>query len=159
MPGTTRYNAPPVSYPVGRCVLEGWVLLGLCLLLLGALVAAAGQGADPREHAVAARFFALGLTGWVLAAAWAGGRWRRSPAGQLLWRDGQWQWWPDGVDEVLPVAAVRLAMDGQGVLLLRLEGARSLPRWLLLERRRDAARWDDLRRAVWSTQRTQSASA
>ena len=159
MPGKTRYNAPPVSYPAGRCVLDGWVLLCLCLLLLGTLAAAAAQGADPREHASAARFLALGLGGWAVLATWAGWHWQRSAAGQLLWREGQWQWCPEGRSQVLPVAAVRLALDGQGVLLLRLEGERSLPRWLWLERRRDAARWDDLRRAVWATQRTPITSA
>jgi len=150
MPGTTRYHAPPVSYPAGRCFWAGWGLLGLSLLLLGALAAAAGQGADPREHAAAARFLNLGLAGWVLVVTWAGWWWQRSPRGQLLWREGQWQWALDGCGEPAPVAAVHVALDVQCVLLLRLEGAPRAPRWLWLERRRDVARWDDLRRAVWA---------
>jgi hypothetical protein len=165
MPGSTRYHAPPVSYPAGRCLLEAWALLGLCLLLLGALAAAAGQGADPLVHAAAARFLALGVAGWGLVAAWAAWVWRRSPKGQLLWREGQWHWLPEhqekgqGGAETLPVAALHLALDGQSVLLLRLDGARPLPRWLWLERRRDVARWDDLRRAVWAAQRLPGTSA
>ena len=58
---------------------------------VGALAAAAGQGADPFVHAAAARFLALGLVGWGLVAAWAAWVWRRSPCGQLVWRAGQWQ--------------------------------------------------------------------
>ena len=159
----TRYHAPPVSYPAGRCLLAGWALLGLCLLLLGALTAAAGQGADPLAHAAAARFLALGLVGWGLVAAWAAWVWRRSPCGQLVWRAGQWQWLPEhkgqGGPEALPVTSLHLALDGQAVLLLRLKGARPLPRWLWLERRSDVARWDDLRRAVWAAQRLPDTSA
>ena len=150
MPGTSRYHAPPVSFPVGRCFWEAWVLSGLCLLLLGVVVAAAAQGADPREHAAAARFLVLGLVGWVLVVAWAGRRWQHSPRGRLLWREGQWQWWPEGQTEVVPVAAVHVALDGQGVLLLRLAGGHGQPDWMWLERRRDVAHWDDLRRAVWA---------
>ena len=36
---------------------------------------------------------------------------------------------------------------------------RPLPRWLWLERRRDVARWDDLRRAVWAARRTSTRPA
>jgi len=150
MPGSTRYHAPPVSYPVGRCVWEAWVLLVLCSLLLVAVLAAAVQGADLREHGAAVRFLLLGMTGWTLVSVWAGWAWWHSPRGRLLWREGQWQWWPDGEGDALPVAAVHLALDAQRVLLLRLEGGRRVPRWLWLECRRDVTRWDDLRRAVWA---------
>jgi hypothetical protein len=129
-------------------------LLGLCLLLLGVLSAAAVQGADPREHPAAARFLVLGLLGWGALAAWASWHWRRSAQGRLMWRDGQWAWWADGQNAAQPLGAMGVVWDGQRVMLLRLEGDAATPRWAWLERRRDVARWDDLRRAVWAAQRT-----
>lgn len=150
MPGSTRYHAPPVSYPVGRCLWEGRLWVAMCLLLLGSWAVAGWQGADPREHGAAARFLALGMIGWLALAAWAAVRWRQSPRGQLLWRAGQWLWWPEAQTDAVAVEAVTLAWDGQGLLLLRLEGAKVPVGWLWLERWRDPARWDDLRRAVWA---------
>ena len=157
MPGTPRYHAPPVSYPVGRCFWEGGVLLGLCLLLLGTLLTAATVGADPREHPAAARFLVLGLLGWCLAAALAFRHWRRSPQGQLRWARGQWTWSADGANDAHLLSAIELAWDGQTLLLLRLHAPSAVPRWVWLERQRDVARWDDLRRAVWACQRESNA--
>ena len=155
----SRYHAPPVSYPVGRCLFEGWVLLCLACLLIAALAAAAWSGADPTEHSQAARSMALGALGWVALVAWAGWRWWGSPVGELLWREGQWHWRPKGQDHTHLLAGVDLAWDGQGVLFVLLEGASLSVRSVWLERWRDASRWDDLRRAVWAARRTSASRA
>lgn len=159
MPGSSRYHAPPVSYPLGRCLWAGALLLGLCLLLLVALLASAGQGADVREHLSAARSLALGLAGWVVVSAWAGWHWWRSPRGRLVWRDGHWAWWSHGEADPIGLTAIDLSWDAQGLLLLRLRSERTVPGWVWLERRRDAARWDDVRRAVWAAQRSTAANS
>jgi hypothetical protein len=150
MPGSSRYHAPPVSYPVGRCLWAGGLLLGMCLLLLGALLASAGQGADLSEHASAARSLSLGLAGWAVVSAWAGWQWLRSPCGRLVWRNGHWAWLPQGQTEPIALSAVDLTWDVQGLILVRLCRDGAAPRWVWLERRADPARWDDVRRAVWA---------
>ena len=153
MPGTPRYHAPPVSYPVGRCLVAGVAQLGLCLLLLGTLAASAIEGADPRHNAGAAWALGLGLTAWLVLAGAAASRWWRCPRGRLSWHAGAWQWCAEGHTGPATVVTVRLTWDGQGVLLLQTEGGPAAVRWLWLERRSDAARWDDLRRAVWAARR------
>lgn len=134
------------------------MLLGLAAILLAALVVAAWSGANPVEHGPAARSLALGALGWVALVVWAGGRWQRSPVGNLVWREGQWHWWPQGRGDAHALTGVDLAWDGQGVVYLRLEGATVPARGLWLERWRDAARWDDLRRAVWAARQAASST-
>lgn len=151
MPGMTRYHAPSVSYPAGRCLFEACWLLGLNTLVLATLAVAAGAGADPFEHRRAALSLAVGACAWLALAGWAGWRWRRSPVGQVLWREGQWHWWPKGQADPVVLKGVQLLWDGQSVVYLRLDAASGSAPAVWLERRRDGARWDDLRRAVWAT--------
>ena len=129
-------------------------MLGSSLLLLVVVVATAAFGANPREHTQAALWLLGGLMGWLALAAWSARHWRQAAQGLLMWQQGQWLWRAQaqapgqGADE--PLEGVSLAWDGQAVLLLRLKPDAGGPAWLWLERWRDPARWDDLRRAVWA---------
>ena len=132
-------SAPSVSYPVGRSVSSG--LLRLVLWLAGAGVAvlwlATGQ-ADAARAAAAA--MALAASG-----AWAAWSWRSERAGLLAWDGARWVFQADGQEEP---GALHAALDVQSVLLVRWSARRE--GWFWLERSRDPARWDALRRAVHS---------
>jgi hypothetical protein len=140
------HNAPSVSYPAGRCASAGAAIAviwsagaaGIVLWSMQARVAPA---------ALAAACLML-LAGGALA--WRA--WLRSPVGTLSW-DGQgWSWVADtGAQAGTP----ELALDGQRVLLLRWQGA-GRAQWLWLERSALPARWDDLRRAVYSRARPEA---
>ena len=140
------HNAPSVTYPVGRSLLAGG--LGGVLWLLGVVVTVQWIRQSP-------------VSGWrlvaavmvpALAALAAGWNWWIMPRGTLAWDGQSWTWTgAAGVD----VGAVDVCLDLQHFLLLHF---RSHPtsHWLWLERNRSAARWDDLRRAVYSRARPQT---
>jgi toxin CptA len=130
------HGAPSVSYPVGRC---RWAAgLAVAAWLLGAAALAAwGWQSAVAAGALAAAGALLAACGVVAALAW----WR-SPQGALRWTGTEWTF--DG----LPAGSPEVALDLQGLLLLRLPGA-GRPRWLWLESGR-AADWDAVRRAVYS---------
>lgn len=148
------YNAPSVMFPVGRC---GFYAGALSLLaLLAALVLGMwwGTAAEARSTwwgwAGAACWLA-----WVGFAAWS---WQRSPTGQLAWnglgradptaRAGMWLWHSASCPEGAPLRRVETVLDLQDRALLRLHNADALARWVWVERARDPARWNDLRRAL-----------
>ena len=134
------HGAPSVSYPVGRSALAGALLLAVWALGLLACLAFAWQGASPLRIAAA--------TGACLACgAWAGAWWWRQPAGLLAWDSAAWSW-SEGDPEVRTGDLV-LLLDLQSLLLLRWR-APGRTRWLWAERSRLPARWDALRRAVYS---------
>lgn len=134
-------GAPSVSYPVGRSALAG----GICLLAWTA-------------GAVACVWWlAAGVTGWraalavvtvAVTGAWAVWSWWHQPVGELAWDGAAWD---------LRAArraqgeggAVHVVLDLQRLLLVRWQGP-AAGCWLWLERRRAPARWDALRRGVYS---------
>jgi hypothetical protein len=148
------HSAPSVVFPVGRCSFYA-----------GALVMLATSGA-----------WMLGLWwwtvadsrsiwwGWAGAAAWlawgsfAARSWLRSPIGMLAWnasarsdlaaRAGTWLWHSALCPEGAPLRRVEMVLDLQGRALLRLHNADALARWIWVERSRDPARWNELRRAL-----------
>jgi hypothetical protein len=141
------HNAPSVTYPVGRLLLERALTLalgGLALVALLALVLSQPWGWGP------ALTLSSGLVAWAIQR-----RARPLSGGHLAW-DGQ-AWWlsRDAVDQV---GRVRVEWDLQGFLLLRFEplteAASRRPwavggQWVWLARQADPATWAGLRRAVY----------
>ena len=136
------HSAPSVTYPVGRSFWAGAAMA--VVWALGLVVSAlwSWQLAGPGWR-MALAWLACAATGAAAVTAW----WR-SPAGRLHGSDGAWQWAPaqgpalDG--------SVRVALDLQHLLLLRLSSQGGAAVWLWLERRSAPAHWAALRRAVYS---------
>ena len=135
-----------MHYPVGR---SRWLGAGLALCALagaGALGAWALWGAGTQRSAVVA-----GAAVWVLCSLCAGQFWRAAPVGTLVWSGVAWTLEsPQGLALCAPAARVQVALDLQQHLWLCLQPGTGRPLWLWLERRSQPARWDDLRRAVYS---------
>ena len=141
------HNAPSVTYPVGRLLLERAVTLalaGLALVAIFTVLLSQPWGWGP------ALTLSSGLLAWVVQR-----RARPLSGGHVAW-DGQ-AWWlsRDAVDQA---GRVRVEWDLQGFLLLRFEPltevASSRPwaaggQWVWLVRQADPATWADLRRAVY----------
>lgn len=134
------HNAPSVSYPVGRSL---WAAV---LVFAGWLAGAAAAGWWVLASPAPGWRQGLGVAAVLLAGAWAAWEWRRMPAGELSWDGSRWAWPGAAPAEPLSVEA---ALDLQHVLLLRWR-APGCSGWLWLERSHRPARWDELRRAVYS---------
>ncbi|WP_114973155.1 hypothetical protein [Rhodoferax ferrireducens] len=135
------HSAPAVSYPVGRSRFQGWLVgvTGVGGVVSGALWRYQSNPAEWQQW-----LFAMTLLGACLVAAVT---WNRSPRGTLRW-DGQvWRWASLGAS-VEGLVTVHLDFHSSLVLSLNTDTGTSL--WLWPERRADAARWNDLRRAVFS---------
>ncbi|WP_332814588.1 hypothetical protein [Ramlibacter sp.] len=135
-------GAPSVSYPVGRSAWLGLLLALAWVAGVLAWAAWAGQGASPAR-------LALGALATAAAGAWAARWWWRLPGGLLEWDGGGWRFSPAGA---APGAAgqVEPVLDAQSALLLRWRAQAGRGAWLWAERSRRPARWDALRRAVYS---------
>jgi toxin CptA len=134
------HGAPSVSYPVGRSLFAGALLMAAWLLGLAGVIAFAWHGASPARLAVAA-------AACIACGCWAGAWWRRQEAGLLAWDSAAWSWSAAGPG--VEAGAVRVVLDLQSVLLLRWD-AQGRTRWIWVERARLPSRWDALRRAVYS---------
>lgn len=156
-------KAPSVIYPVGPCAFYAYCLLVLGLLSLAVLVWWWCQGGTGMHDLLP------GL-GWLVWAVLAWRSWVHAPVGYLQWdalavrpavlpqseqhadQSGLWRWHrqqasPD-FSAGVPMPWVQVVLDGQSLLLLRLRNPDGVWLWLWLERRRDPARWVDLRRAL-----------
>jgi toxin CptA len=146
-------NAPSVIYPVGRSAFCGGLLLALALVsfLAGALWC--WLSADPPVWVAC-----VGIVVWLGWALCAFSQWWATPAGLLAWKPtapaledpqvrGRWCW-RDATGNEREPQAVQWVLDLQSVVLLRLQGPALPVRWLWLDRRRDPACWDGLRRAL-----------
>ena len=134
------YNAPAVTYPVGRSRIQEGLTVGLLILAAGALglwMHQLGRLAWPQG---------LGVAVWVMVAAFAWHGAVHPVSGSLVWDGREWHWAASG-DAV--AVAVRPHLDGQSwvLLALRPQGQRTL--WLWLSRDADGLHWDALRRALW----------
>jgi toxin CptA len=142
------HNAPSVNYPVGRSRLAGALLLSTWaagVVAVAIWMAQTGASAIPAGLA----WSTVLLSGLLAARTWA-----RTPDGLLAWDGQTWTW---SVGERVLEAHPEAVLDLQHALLLRLgEGRRAS--WLWLEKRALPARWDDLRRAVYSRARTEGST-
>lgn len=141
------HNAPAVSYPAGRCASAGAALAAIWLAGAAGIVLWAAQAR------VAPMAFAIACAALLAGGGWAGRAWLRSPVGTLSW-DGQgWTW--AAAEGAQAAGTPELALDAQRILLLRWQGP-GRAQWLWLQRRTLPARWDDLRRAVYSRARPET---
>ena len=144
--GTTRYPAPPVTFPVRRSGRMAGALLALhaaSLVVLSAwLFLGAGAARAPAGPA---------LLAWAAAAVLTVRFWRRQPVGELVWDGACWQLQrsvgPPAEQALGPDVAVQLDLQRQ--MVLALAGARPAV-WLYVECRHGPERWPDVRRAVYS---------
>lgn len=139
------YNAPAVSYPVGRSRILRVITWTLLLLTLGVLAVWCRQA--PRL----AWPQGLGVGLWLLGVVLAARDDAAPPQGHLSWDGQDWQWASAGQSWTV---AVRPQMDGQRFMVLALGGAQPAPDWLWLESAQDPVHWDALRRAVWAQSKT-----
>ena len=134
------YNAPAVTYPVGRCRIQrlwmGW-----------AWVAAGAVQAFWFSTSMALSIAHLsGVCLWLMVGVLAWRSYRATPSGQLCWDGQQWRTTLDGQAECF--GRLRLHLDGQSWMLLAWRPLQAPAQWCWAERARDPARWNDLRRAV-----------
>ena len=142
------HNAPSVTYPVGRLLLERavtLVLAGLALAATARMIVSQPWGWGPA------------MTLCSLLGAWAcHRRWRASLQGGFLSWDGkEWLLCREAANQE---GRIHVEWDLQGFLLLRFQPTTSalspLPgtaggQWLWLARQANPALWTDLRRAVY----------
>lgn len=140
------HTAPPVQYPVAR---SRWLAFALAMYACAgglALLAWAAVGAAAQWGWISA---VAGL--WVVCSALAGWFWCASLCGTLVWSGGDWTLEsPQGVALCAPCISLQVHLDLQRRLWLRLQPDTGHALWLWLEWRSQPARWDDLRRAVYS---------
>ncbi|MEO8121139.1 MAG: hypothetical protein ABI606_17680, partial [Rhodoferax sp.] len=135
------HSAPAVSYPVGRSRFQGW-LVGVTGV--GGAVSDALWYYQSRPAEWQQWLFAMTLLGTCVVAAVV---WHHTPRGSLRW-DGQvWRW--ASLDASVE-GMVTVHLDLHSCLVLSLNTRAGTRLWLWPERRADAARWNDLRRAVFS---------
>lgn len=134
------HNAPAVTYPVGRSSIQG--ALGLALWLPGTAATVAWALTSPGLRSVALAACLNLAVGALAAASW----WRTRP-GELQWDGGRWQL--DRCGHARDGQA-RVVMDLQACVLLHWRADHGAGDWLWLDRASAPARWDDLRRAVYS---------
>ncbi|PKO61055.1 MAG: hypothetical protein CVU24_10345 [Betaproteobacteria bacterium HGW-Betaproteobacteria-18] len=135
------YNAPAVSYPVGRSHFQ--VFLTLAVVLAGAVaqttwwLLSAGHGVG----------HVLGCLLWLAISGWAVWYGLHTPQAQLVW-DGQCWMWRSGTASQVVVAQVIL--DGQHNLLLCLQPQSGAAWWVWPAQQTQPERWLALRRALFS---------
>lgn len=135
------YSAPAVTYPVGRCHIQGW--LTLALWGLGAVACAlwilnAGRIGWPQG---------LALLLWLLTGMLALRSLLAASTGMLHWDGQQWTWQTRGSSWC---GTAHLQLDFQRWVLLEFRPYAGALQWLWLARAADPTRWDALRRALWS---------
>jgi hypothetical protein len=141
------YNAPSVSYPVGRCAFQRWVFVGLSVISCVVLVAWALQ--QPMGWA-----WRMAAAGWLVAVGFGGYAFSQA-RGTLTWT-GQY-WCLHGQPEPAEVLLgdVSVCLDAQGALLLKWAPLSDVKlgatRWLWLGAENSPKVWQDLRCAVFAS--------
>ncbi|MBK9440224.1 MAG: hypothetical protein IPN53_02515 [Comamonadaceae bacterium] len=121
------HSAPAVTYPVGRSRLQGalvMVVVGMSALAMLIWIMQA--------TALGARQLGTALL-WLIASAWAFGKWWRTPEGCLAWDGTTWTWASAGKVKLI---TPEVTLDLQGAMLLRLHfSAHQGVGWVWPERR------------------------
>ncbi len=140
-------NAPAVHYPVGRCHFHGWLLLiagGLGFLVIG------GWHLTGNIEPGLAWYFA-GVA--AVLAANALYRWHSTVPGELVWTGQSWQYSRlinNAGIQPLAIHEVRVVLDLQSTLLIRVLGADGEIVWLWSEQRQLLTHWLAHRRALFA---------
>jgi toxin CptA len=144
----TAHNAPPVVYPLGRSRIQAGFLLGLWFS--GVLLAASWFLTIPRlDWRLAAVCVCSLLSGWAALSSW-----KNAPVGKLAWDGQSWRWESPGYQTGIAEQQLFVLADLQHLMLLRIENQAQASLWLWMERNAMPDRWLDLRRAVYSPQRS-----
>ena len=136
------HSAPSVNYPVGRSRYAERLLLILWALgVFGVTVACAqAAGFDWRQGILALSSAVAGLAAWT-------GILRCTDRADLSF-DGQH--WSISGRAALRTARASVALDLQGLQLVRLSDPARARRWVWVDRQAMPERWRDLRRALYS---------
>lgn len=134
------HSAPSVSYPVRRSLYPGGALAAVWLAG-AATTLFSWQRVSPSGMQAA-----VACAVWAVAGAMACRFWLAMPQGELRWDGHTWE--SPGVST--SSAEVRVHLDSQRHLLLRVHGVESTGGWLWLSATSRPERWNDLRRAVYS---------
>jgi hypothetical protein len=134
------YNAPAVTYPVGRSLFQA----GLILAVL--LAGAAAQGAWWWLSAKHGVVHGLGWLLWLVFGAWAVWRGVHLQQAQLAWDGRDWRL---QAGALRPRVTPQVILDVQHSLLLRLRSEAGLPLWVWPVQRTQPERWLALRRALF----------
>ncbi len=135
------YNAPAVTYPVGRSQFQTGVTLAVVL------VGAVAQSAWWLQSSGQGLFHGLGALLWLLAGSWAVWTGLRTPLGQLVWDGQDWRW---QVGAATLLVTPRVILDGQHSLLLCLQPLTKAAVWVWPAQRVQPERWLALRRALFN---------
>ena len=144
------HNAPSVTYPVKRSAIE-FAFLAAIWLLGAATMTLWILNADAPGWPQVVTVIVLCVVG-----CWAAWTWLQTPAETLQWDSQAWSLRRDPDDANLDMTRGSLvaSIDLQQVLLVRWQAGvaagTSKKRWLWLVRADCPARWNDLRRAVYS---------
>ena len=153
------HNAPPVDYPVGRCLwwapvllLPGATLAGLALDRIFHVAAGIGATGAPALPVLSAQLVLLFAS--LIWGVFAWRQWRHQASGRLRWMPDPadppgWGWFWCEAGASLP-CAVRGVIDLRSAWLVRL-GGQGWTRWVWLSESSDPVHWLDLRRAVWAS--------
>jgi hypothetical protein len=135
------YNAPAVSFPVGRSRFQMAVTLAV------ALAGAVAQGAWWLVSVTNGRAHVLGLLLWLVFCGWAVWRDRHTPQAQLAWDGQEWRLQAGGLS---PIVTPQVILDAQHSLLLCLRPATGLAVWVWPAQHAQPERWLALRRALFN---------
>lgn len=135
------HSAPSVSYPVGR---SRFHVTGVVATSVAGLVAGLLWRQQAEPAAWQQILFAIV---WLGSSSAAFQSWRGSPCGILQWDGLVWHW---GVGASIAIGQLKVQLDLQRCLLLRLRFDSGHSTWLWLERGGDTILWDALRRAAVS---------
>ena len=135
------YNAPAVTYPVGRSHFQAG--LTLAVVVAGAFA----QGAWGLLSVAYGAGHLLGFLLWLLVGAWALWSVLHTPRSQLVW-DGQ-SWYRTAGTAIL-LERPQVILDTQHSLLLCVRQQGGATAWLWPTQRTQPERWLALRRALFS---------
>ncbi len=135
------YNAPAVTYPVGRSHFQ--LVLTVAVGLAGA-TALGVWWLSSVAHGIA---HGLGWVFWLVFCGWALWHCLHTPQAQLAW-DGQG--WRLQLGALSAVVTPQVILDVQHSMLLCLRPAAGLSVWVWPEQQAQRERWLALRRALFN---------
>lgn len=135
------YNAPAVTYPVGRSHFQAG--LTWAVLLAGAVA----QVTWWLLSAAPGPLHGLGGVLWLVVSGWALWRGLHVPQGQLAWDGREWRWHTNALSSAV---TPQIILDVQHSLLLCLRPENGSPVWVWPAQQAQPGRWLALRRALFN---------
>lgn len=140
-------NAPAVHYPVGRCLLHGWLVwvfsgLGFVACAVWGWIVVMSPWLIWGSFGLAAMLATNGLI-----------RWHTTSTGELSWNGHSWTYanaMGDSSNRRLIGLGVHVVLDLQSTMLIRILGADGEISWLWAEQRQYPTRWLAIRRALFA---------